>query len=722
MDGVATGKFIVDWALMSVTLFNAILLLWLGIMVLLNAERRTWAVWLAGLGLLMGGVFFISHAALLGHGLEQFSGDMNFWWQLAWLPVIGAPLAWYVVMLWYSGFWQERPNPLFKRQALWFAVTLLLALAVVLLLVVANPVPTYVQVWNLKPLKTPNVAGMPLLFLVYSAYMVLCILLSLDALSRPGPTGRLMGDVARRRARPWLISASYVQLIVSLLAAWVMNWIVLGLRSHTSLYELAVTMIALDLSIAALLAVAILLVGQAIVAYEVFTGKSLPRRGFRRQWISTIILAAGYGLVVGLSLALGLRQVYSLLSTTLLMTIFYALFNWRTHRERELYVEHLRPFVASQHLYDYLMRPSTRPEGRHAGEAVATTEVDAGTPFRALCEEVLAARVAYLIARGPLASLVGAPLSYPEGALKTLPSLSDLESKLASPSMMCVALDPREHEDLRLAVPLWSERGLIGVLLLGDKQDGGVYTQEEIEIARSSGERLIDTIASARIAQRLMALQRQRIAESQVLDHQTRRLLHDDILPQLHTAMLSLSGQFELSQETARPVLEQLAEVHRRVSDLLHSMPSSRTARLAEGGVVQSLRQLVEEEMTGVFDTITWEVEEEAESQAGGFSKAAIEVLFYAARELLRNAGKHARGSGLSHPLALLVAVLWREGLELVVQDNGVGMEAAKPPAEGSGQGLTLHGTMMAVVGGTLSVESSPGEYTRMILFLPEGA
>ena len=86
------------------------------------------------------------------------------------------------------------------------------------------------------------------------------------------------------------------------------------------------------------------------------------------------------------------------------------------------------------------------------------------------------------------------------------------------------------------AVPLWSERGLIGVLLLGDKRDGGLYTQEEIEIARASGERLIDTQASAEMARRLMALQRQRLADSQVLDRRARRVLHDDVLPRLHTA------------------------------------------------------------------------------------------------------------------------------------------------------------------------------------------
>ena len=49
-------------------------------------------------------------------------------------------------------------------------------------------------------------------------------------------------------------------------------------------------------------------------------------------------------------------------------------------------------------------------------------------------------------------------------------------------------------------MPLWSERGLIGLFLLGPKRGNGLYTQEDIEIARASGERLIDTRASAEIA------------------------------------------------------------------------------------------------------------------------------------------------------------------------------------------------------------------------------
>ncbi|HEX8835118.1 MAG TPA: ATP-binding protein, partial [Abditibacteriaceae bacterium] len=59
--------------------------------------------------------------------------------------------------------------------------------------------------------------------------------------------------------------------------------------------------------------------------------------------------------------------------------------------------------------------------------------------------------------------------------------------------------------------------------------------------------------------------------------------------------------------------------------------------------------------------------------------------------------------------------------------DDGIGLanesEYAAPEtmkkSGGSGQGLALHGTMMAVIGGALWKESEPGKYTRISLSLP---
>src|SRR5207249_8055892 len=113
-------------------------------------------------------------------------------------------------------------------------------------------------------------------------------------------------------------------------------------------------------------------------------------------------------------------------------------------------------------------------------------------------------------------------------------------------------------------VPLWSDRGLIGILLLGEKRDGGLYTEEEIGLAQASGERLIDNQASAELARRLMALQRQRLAESQVLDQRARRVLHDDVLPRLHTAMLALSVPPASGNGAIGHAQDLMADVHRQ--------------------------------------------------------------------------------------------------------------------------------------------------------------
>ena len=42
-----SGNFYLDWAIMAVSLFNTILLIWLGLTVLLNSDRHTWGIWIS---------------------------------------------------------------------------------------------------------------------------------------------------------------------------------------------------------------------------------------------------------------------------------------------------------------------------------------------------------------------------------------------------------------------------------------------------------------------------------------------------------------------------------------------------------------------------------------------------------------------------------------------------------------------------------------------------
>jgi signal transduction histidine kinase len=699
-----SGIFWLDWVALAVSLHNTILLLWLGLSVLLNAEKPNWGIWLSGGALLLASAFFVSHTVILMLGFTPFSRGLDFWWRLGWIPVIVLPFAWYLVTLWYAGFWEKQPNDLFLRQRPWFFLATFLTLGLVALLGFAYPLPAFVQAVNLDLSNTHQVGSVSLL-LLYVLDVLLCVVFSLDALRRPGPSTRVMGDLARKRARPWLTAAAVVLLTVGLLVAGIIVW-GLGMARLGFPPDAALThaLAWFDLGIATLLAVAIILIGQAIAHYEVFAGKVLPRRGLMRHWRNAVILAVGYGVVVGWSLTVRLEPIYSVLLTTVLMTVFYALLSWRTYTERDHYMRRLRPFVSSQGLYDHVL-----------GSALAPSEVDAATPFRALCRDVLGARMAHLTAVGPLAPLVPS-LVYPERAAMLPPSPSEI-ARFDSPQTMCITLDPSRNGGALWAVPLWSERGLIGVLRLGAKSDGGLYAQEEIEIARASGERLIDTCASAELARRLLVLQRQRWAESQLLDRQARRVLHDDVLPRLHAAILALSGG-----ASSVEAIDLLMPAHRQTADLLRDMPTAAAPEVARLGLSGALQHTVEEEWRCDFDSVIWEIESEAERQTHALPGLTAETLFFAVREAIRNAARYGRDGDSARPLHLYLAVLWRDGLKILIEDDGVGLHKTESAAQGSGQGLALHSAMLAVVGGTLAVEPLAGGGTRVTLGIPREA
>lgn len=686
-----TSNFLLDWLALAVSLHNTILLLWLGLTVYLNAERRTWGIVAASASLLFASAFFFSHSAILGLGLNLQAEGLDLWWHLGWIPVIVSPFGWLAVVLWYSGYWDEQDSPFHRRHRVWFILAALLALGLLSTIVFANPLPTFAEILSLQYPRSFQIGGIPVLLLAFVAEIFLCIALSIDALAKPQPSTRVMGDLARRRARTWLFSAAMILLIVGLMVAGIVLWI----TTNSSLRVDAPFIFsvgALDLVISTLIGVSIFLIGQAIALYEVFTGKVLPRRGLVRRWHNAVILAIGFSFVAALSLTLRLHPIYNVFLATALVAIFYALYAWRSYVERDHSIRDLRPFITSQHVYDSLLR---------------NENLDARGLFTALARDLLNARQAYLVAMGPLAPLVPL-LAYPDVA-SPIPSLAP--ARFDSPQTICVPLDPTLYAGALWAVPLWSERGLSGVLMLGEKSDGGLYAQEEIEIARASGERLIDVIASAELARRLMALQRERLAETQLLDRRARRVLHDEVLPQLHAAMLTLDSSSRVS-ESAQTVNELLTAAHHQISDLLREMPSSSASDISRLGWVAALRAATSP-LESEFSTVSWDLAPEVDAELRGIAPMVSETLFFAAREAIRNAARHSRAKNLWVRAGL------DAGLTILIEDDGVGQggNADSSQKEG-GQGLALHSAMMAVIGGTLAVEPRAGGGTRVRIFL----
>lgn len=694
------------WALVAVSLFNTILMLWLAFSLWLNAQRRSAGVVVAVLGFCLGSGLFISHSAVLLSGELQLTRSNTLWLAVAMVPALLLPYVWYVVLLWYGGFWASGARALRRRHRPWVSIdSLIVLLGFVCLTLLGAPFlpfpPGIIQAIGpaRELIKTPFL-GIPLVALGYPLYVLLCVVLSLDALWRPSLEDRAPGNRAHNKARPWLVGATALLLAVAGMVAATVVWTITNTREQ-GYYILTPDRLEVigrfDLLTIILVAAVILLLGQAMTGYELFTGRILPRRGLARQWRRAIWLAASYGVLMGGALVWGLEPVYAILLTALLMTAFFSLLGWRAYGDWEQAMRQLRPLVAGQRWYDALVVPSP----------ATTLPPD---QFRALCENVLDTDVAYLVPAGPTAAFVQ-PQAYPAKAGALAPGLGALVETALTDASLVVPIDPGPYAGATWAVPLWRERGLIGVLLIGPRRDGGLYTQEEIEIARATGERLVDGAASLELSQRLMGLQRERMAATQVLDQQTRRVLHDEVLPLIHTAMLSLAAG-----EPVEAVQQHLSVAHRQVSALLRQLPATVAPEIARLGIVAAIRRAVDVEFGPAFGSVTWQVEEDAAERAVALTPMAGETLFHAAREVVRNAAKHARPAAGPSGLCLAIAVRIVEGqIEIVVEDNGSGFS----PDSASGQGLALHSTLMAIVGGTLSLESVPGQVTRARLSLP---
>jgi signal transduction histidine kinase len=113
---------------------------------------------------------------------------------------------------------------------------------------------------------------------------------------------------------------------------------------------------------------------------------------------------------------------------------------------------------------------------------------------------------------------------------------------------------------------------------------------------------------------------------------------------------------------------------------------------------------------------VNWNISDEA--RAAKLLPDCEESLYHAAREALRNVRRYARGEEISRAVGVSVLAYLDGGIRLIVEDDGVGL-GARLPSQGGGQGLILHGALLAVAGGSLLVEERDGGGTRVALHVP---
>jgi signal transduction histidine kinase len=69
--------------------------------------------------------------------------------------------------------------------------------------------------------------------------------------------------------------------------------------------------------------------------------------------------------------------------------------------------------------------------------------------------------------------------------------------------------------------------------------------------------------------------------------------------------------------------------------------------------------------------------------------------------------------------LCLTLSASCQPHLVVIVADDGVGIVSASSSTTGTGGGLFTHSALLAIVGGGLTVKSSPGEGVTVRIFVP---
>jgi signal transduction histidine kinase len=261
-----------------------------------------------------------------------------------------------------------------------------------------------------------------------------------------------------------------------------------------------------------------------------------------------------------------------------------------------------------------------------------------------------------------------------------------------------------------------------------------------MDLAHACGQRILDTLGDHEAMQAVAGLLRRRIVDVKLLGAQQRRILHDDILPQMHLALLRLEA-LRSSIDTAslsRPqddagspspgqvlneAVDMISGAHRRLAAMMRATSPGAPHRLERDGLMNAICAMLHQDFQHAFDEVEWCVSEETACCIDEVTPPAIaELIFAAVQEALRNAARHARGTDVHRHLRLTLSAtcsLAEPNLEVVVADDGVGIISASSSTTGTGGGLLTHSALLAIAGGSLTIKSVPGEGVSVRIALP---
>jgi signal transduction histidine kinase len=257
-------------------------------------------------------------------------------------------------------------------------------------------------------------------------------------------------------------------------------------------------------------------------------------------------------------------------------------------------------------------------------------------------------------------------------------------------------------------LPLTYQSAAVGQLLVVPRSRRESFNPPERKLLRDIARQAGAAVYAAQLTTRLQHSREQLVLAREEERRRLQRDLHDGLGPQLAGLSLKLDAArnlFERDPQAAEQLLLELkAQSQVAIADIRRLVYDLRPPALDQLGLVPALR-----EYAAVHHGSDLSIAVEASTMMPSLP-AAVEVAAYRiATEAITNVVRHAA----AHYCTIRLHA--GETLELEIYDDGRGVSADTRP----GVGLSSMRERAAELGGTFSLQATPGEGTRLFIRLP---
>jgi signal transduction histidine kinase len=271
----------------------------------------------------------------------------------------------------------------------------------------------------------------------------------------------------------------------------------------------------------------------------------------------------------------------------------------------------------------------------------------------------------------------------------------------------------RVGAEAALVVPLLFRGRTVGTLVALDPETGGDdFDAEDISLLEAFAASAATAIGTAQTV-RADRLQQQ-VEASEAERRRWARELHDGILQSLAAVRITLAVALQGTGEERANSIELAAagtvdSLEEQITELSGLINDLRPAPLERLGLPAALAALAEE--SGNRDGFAVDTEIDLAGELSGDEERGVYRLV---QEALNNVVKHADAKRCQ-----VAARVVDGAVAIEVTDDGAGFD---PDAAGSGRGLVGMRERVALLGGTIAVDSRPGEGTTVTATLPTRA